>query len=230
MNTMFIFVVGFGILVFGVIIATSIFNARVGGSSQPAPWMRRVRQFQNEKENAGWRIQMIPYDDISKPMTMSLGGIVAVVPAVGIFGFLGGLALATYDHTKYESSGLMIAVLGFVVLFGGAWLKARVVRQDWDVASGRCVDRELQKIWIPRGAANAGGHWAWFWRIICEYEYLGVRYRVTPEVYWASFSSEDAALKFLEERISPNGECTLRVNPKNLLRAELMEQRSKLQF
>jgi hypothetical protein len=223
MNTMFIFVVCFGVLVFGVIIATSIFNARVGGSSQPAPWMRRVRQFQNERENAGWRIQMIPYDDTSKPMTMNLGGILSIVPAVGIMGFIGGLAMATYDEPRHVSSGLMLAVLSFVVLLGGVWLKARVVRQGWDVAPGRCVDRELQKVWIPAGV-NTGGHWGWFWRIICEYEYLGIPYRVTPEVYWASFNSEEVALKFLEERISPNGECTLRVNPKNPLRTELMDQ------
>ena len=220
MNTAFIFVVCFGVLVVGVIIATSIFNAKVGGSSQPVSWMRRVRQFQNERENAGWRIQAIPYDDTSKPMTMDSGGIVSIVPIVGVLGFLGGLAMATYDK-KYESSGLMIAVLGFVVLFGGALLKARVVRQGWDVAPGRCIDRELQKVWLPD---SSSGHWGWFWRIICEYEYLGIPYRVTPEVYWASFNSEEAALKFLEERISANGECMLHVDPKNPLRTELMDQ------
>ena len=220
---MFVFVVCFGVLALVVIIATIIFNAKVGGSSQPATWMRQVRQFQNERGNAGWRIHQIPYDDTSKPMIMNLGGIVSIVPAVGIFGFLGGLAMASYEQ-KYENSGLMVAVLSFVVLLCGIWLRARVVRQGWDVASGRCVDRELRKAWIPAGVANAGGHWGWFWRIICEYEYLGIPYRVTPEVYWASFNSEEAALKFLEERISPNGECTLRVNPKNPLRTELMDQ------
>jgi hypothetical protein len=75
MNMPFILVVGFGVLVLGVIIATTIFNAKVGGTSKPTPWMRRVRRFQNESENAGWRIQMIPYDDPSKPMTMNLSGL-----------------------------------------------------------------------------------------------------------------------------------------------------------
>jgi len=224
MNITFIFVVCFGVLVFGVIIATSIFNARVGGSSQPVPWMRRVRQFQNEKENAGWRIHLIPYDDTSKPMTLNLGGILSVLPVVGIMGFLGGLAIATYDEPKHVSSGLILAILSFVAALGGAWLKARVIRQDWDIARGRCVDRELQKVWMPTSTASTGGHWGWFWRIVCEYEYLGIPYRVTPEVYWASFNSEEAALKFLEERISQNEECTLRINPKKPLRTELMDQ------
>lgn len=229
MNIMFIFVVGFGVLFFCVVVATIIFNAKVGGSSQSAPWMRRVRQFQNEAENAGWRIQLISYEDASKPMFMSIGGILAAVPVLGGFGFIGSLALATYDHDKFKSIGVVVAVLSFVVVLGGAWVKERVVRHDWDFAPGRCVDRELQKIWIQRGPDVSGGHWGWFWRIVCEYEYLGIRYRVTPEVYWTSFSSEDAALKFLAGRISPDGKCTLRVNPKNLLRTDLMEQRSKLE-
>ena len=227
MNLPFICVVAFGILFLFVVFAGIIFNAKVGGSSQPAPWMRRFRQFQNEKANAGWRIQLIPYDDTSKPMVMSMGGILGVVPIVGAFGFIGGLAVATYDNDKYKYLGLVVAVSSLAVAFGGAWLKERRVRLDWDFAPGHCVDRELQKVWIQQGA---GGHWGWFWRIVCEYEYLGIRYRVTPEVYWASFSSEEAARKFLEERISPNGECTLRVNPKNLLRTDLIEQRSKLEY
>jgi hypothetical protein len=79
----------------------------------------------------------------------------------------------------------------------------------------------LRKVWIQ---GRRGGHWGWLWRIICQYEYLGIPYRVTPEVYWGSFTSEEAALKFLEERMSPDGGCTLRVDPKKPFRTELMDQ------
>jgi hypothetical protein len=232
MNIMFILVVCFGVLVLGIIIATIIFNAKVGGSSQPAPWMRRVRQFQNERENTGWRIQMIPYDDTSRPMTMNLSGVLAIVPAVGALGFISGLAMATYNQTKYGRSGLIITGLSFMATLCGIWLKARGERQGWDVAPGRCVDRELRKVWIPAPVGSSGGSWGWLWRIVCEYEYIGIPYHVTPEVYWANLNSEEAALKFLEERISPNGECMLRIDPKNPLRTELLDQgiKDKLLF
>lgn len=220
-NIAFISVVSFGVLVLGVIIATAIFNAKIGGRSQPAPWMRRVRRFQTETENAGWRIQMIPYGETSSPMTLNLSGVPALVPVLGALGFVCGLAMATYDEAKYQKSGLMLAGASFLAMLCGVWLKARCERQGWDVAPGRCVDRELQKVWIPSGS---GGGWGWFWRIVCEYECLGIPYRVTPEIYWVNFTSEAAARKFLEERISPNGECLLHVDPKNPLRTELFDQ------
>jgi hypothetical protein len=217
-------VVGFGVLVLGVFIATVIFNARVGGSSQPAPWMRRVRQLQNEQENAGWRIRMIPYGDTSKPMTISLGGVFAIVPVVGAFGFLGGLALATYDARRYVGPGVIVAGVSFLIMLCGVWLKARGERRGWDVALARCVDRELQQALIPSSSGHGGSTRVWMWRIVCEYEYLGIPYRVTPEVYWAGFNSEQAAQEFLQARISPSGECMLRVDPKNPLRTELLDQ------
>jgi hypothetical protein len=221
MNSMFVFVVCFGTVFLGVAIASIIFNASAARSSRPAPWMRRVRQFQDEKENAGWRIQMIPYGDTSKPMTVNVSGLLGIVPILGALGFISGLAVATYDR-KYESSGLMVAVPSIAVALCGCWLKARYQVQGWDVAPGRCVDRELRKVWLSTGMGSSGGGWGWIWRIVCQYEYLGIPYRVTPEVYWASFGSEQAALKFLEARIGSNGECMLRVNPKNPLQTELL--------
>jgi hypothetical protein len=221
MNLPFIMVVCFGVLFLGIVIAAAIFNAKVGGSSVAAPWMGRVRGFQNEVENAGWRIQVIPYDDTSKPMTLSLNGVLAMVPVAGALGFLCGLALAVYDDRQHVKAGLILAVASWGVAMGGYWLKARGERQDWDVAPGRCVDRELRKV---RLVGRGGGQWGWLWRIVCEYEYLGIPYRVTPEVYWSSFTSEEAARKFLEERISPKGECMLRLDPGNPLRTELLDQ------
>jgi hypothetical protein len=99
----------------------------------------------------------------------------------------------------------------------GYWLKNRGGRLEWDIAPARCVDRELQKVPVRGG-------WGWVWRIVCPYEYLGIPYRVTPEVYWANFTSEAAAHKFLEARISREGECMLRVDPSNPLRTELLER------
>jgi hypothetical protein len=221
MNIIFVFAVVVGILYLAVIIVGIIYNAKVGGSSQAAPWMHNLRKYQDNRQNAGWRIQMIPYDDSSKPMTPNSDGALAFVQAVGALGFIAGLVIIFYDQAKYIELGLIIAGLSFLIVLGGFWLKARSEREGWDIASGRCVDREIRKL-----LTLAGGHsgWIWVWRIVCEYDYLGIKYRVTPTVNWATFSSEKAALKFLEEKISPDGDCKLRVNPKNPLQTELFGQ------
>lgn len=220
MNPAFILVVAFGVLVVLVVVGTSIFNVMAARSSPSAPWMSRVRRFQEESANAGWRIHLIPYGDTSRPMTFDAAGVVSIVPLIGAFAFLVGIAIATYNE-KYVARGLMVGVPGLGLAFAGYWLKQRVVRRDWDVAPARCIDRELKQ------GPTAAGRPAWFWRIICEYEYLGIPYRVTPGVYWAGFNSEEAARKFLEERISADGQCTLRVDPKNPLRTELFDQSIK---
>jgi hypothetical protein len=98
------------------------------------------------------------------------------------------------------------------------WLKSRTLKRNWRVAPARCVDRELQK---TRASRLCGG-WTWIWRIVCEYEHMGAAYRVTPEVYWSSLSSEEAAQRLLAKRIAPDGGCRLRFDPANPLRTELL--------
>jgi hypothetical protein len=71
MNIMFIFSVCFGVVVLAIAIASSLFNANADAGKHAAPWMRRVRLFQNDKENTGWRIQMIPYDNPNQPKTVN---------------------------------------------------------------------------------------------------------------------------------------------------------------
>lgn len=219
---MFVFAVVVGILYLTVIITGLIYNAKVSSGSQVAPWMRRLRKYQDNRLNAGWRIQIIPYDDSSKPITPNSTGALAFVQAIGVLGFIAGLALALYDKTEYKEKGLIIASLSFLIVLVGFWLKSRSDREGWDVAYGRCVDREIRKLWTQSGGHGSG--WIWVWRIVCEHDYVGIKYRVTPTVNWATFSSEEAALKFLEEKISPADDCKLRVNPKNPLQTELFGQ------
>jgi len=222
MNIMFVLTLCFGVLCAAIVIAASIFNTKTDAISQPAPWMRRVRQFQDGHANEGWRIHLIPYDDPNQPKVADFRGVVAIIPLAGVFGFIIGACVATYGK-KHAGAGVLIAVSSLLLAFGGVWLKAHVEMQ-WDISPGRCVDRELRKILIPAVSGSSGGVWGWFCRVVCEYEYLCVPYRVTPDVSRMNFTSEADALKFLAERISPDGSCSLRVDPKNPLRTLLITQ------
>lgn len=203
-------------VVLGVVIA--IVKAKIDSNSVPSAWMGTVRQFQNQRENAAWRVKIIPWDDISRPMTIDASGLLGAVSLLGALGFFVGLGIAAYDNPKHLWPGVIVAVGSWLAALGALWLKNQMVRLDWDVAPGRCVDRELQKVPVGRGR-----QWNWCWRFVCEYEYLGIYYRVTPEMYWMGLPSEEAAHQFLAERISPDGKCLLRVDPKNPLRTQLLE-------
>jgi hypothetical protein len=221
-HPLFYFGIGFGILVIAIIIGSKVFNKKVTGSSQATPWMQNIRQFQNERENAGWRIQMIPYDDLSKPMMMQANGIAAV----GAISFALGIILMTHSHNAQNTPvinlihsgdnvvrmGLWMTVGGLFLAFFGIWFNGRKKRKDWEVVTARCVDRELRE---------AQGR-VWFWRIVCEYEYGGNKYRFTPIVYRSNFTSEGSANKFIGSRVSTAGECKLHINPKNPLQTELV--------
>src|ERR1017187_1963106 len=214
----------FGTMFVTLLVGTSVYSRKVSGSSQATPWMRTLRLSQDQHLNAGWRIQLIPYDEPSRPMTMNFSGTLPYLPLVSVLGFFIGFGMLGYDEKKYVIPGCIIMVASWLLGLCGLWLKTRRERAGWDVAPARCVDRELLKVWISLSHGSSRG---WLWRIICDYEYLGIPYRVTPNVYWMNFTSEEAAIKFLDERVSASGECTLRVNPKNPLQTELFGQSVK---
>ena len=190
---------------------------------------RKIRRFQDKQENAGWRIQMISYDDVVKPKAV-FNGVATTGAIIFIIGFIlafnavrPGQLPVRFSINHGKKIGLALVIAGLLLALFGIWFKARRKRKDWELTDARCVDRELKKIWLTDTRTGAG-FWGWFWRIICEYEYSGKAVRVTPTVYWSNFTSEPAAMKFLEERISPDGNCKLHINPKNPLQTELVGQ------
>ena len=206
--------IGLGVL---MLVARIRFNRKVRGSSQLMPRTGNPHQFQNEMANDGWRIRMIPYQEPLKTATVVTGGFGPYVSVLGVLGFVVGFALIFFDVKKYKSAGLALMIPSWLVLMSSIWFKARQDKRGWEVAEGRCLDRELRKV-------RSDGGWTWVWRIFCEYEHLGITYRVTPVINWISFFSEKGALRFLEKRISFSGQCRLRVNPKNPLQTELFGQ------
>jgi hypothetical protein len=161
----------------------------------------------------------------SKSMMTEPSGIVLFLSITGILTFLAGLSLAVCG---YQDLGLALAGAGLLAAFGSIFMnaaRAKAKRAAWPVVSARCTDRELQKKIYNDG--NDG----WSWRVVCEINFAGKNYSVTPKVHWsdagqadAPFWSEEKARHFLAQAIAPDGECKLRVNPDNPLEAELLRQ------
>ena len=205
-----------------LVIGTEVYNHQVNRSSQITPWMSGLRRYQDQQSNLGWRIQFIPYEDPSKPMIMNQNSIVSFIPVIGAIIFCIGFGTIGYDENKHLLRGATIAVTGLLALITGMWFKRRSERGGWDVAPARCLDRELRNVPL----AVRGGGSIWVWRVVCEYDWLCVKYRTTPNVHWTTFTSKEAAEKFLNQRIAENGMCMLRVNPTKPLQTELIDQRN----
>ena len=144
-----------------------------------------------------------------------------------MFVFLGGMWLFFYNAEKYQALGLKVAGAGLLAIHCAIILNAltaKAKRAGWPVGSARCVRQKLHK-----HHSYEGGD-CWLWQLVCEMNYAGRKYQVTPKVRWSdvgqsesSFSTEAKAQKFIGESISPSGACKIPVDPKNPLEAELLQ-------
>jgi len=171
-------------------------------------WQNELRRYQNEQENAGWRIKIIPFDNSTQPLVVFNG-----LAFLGAIGFCAGLLIFFIGHTLV---GLKIAVGSWAFGLFGIYLKNRQQKSGWKIVIGICIDRELRKLTIADG-----GH-GWYWRVLCEYEDAGEKYQVTPNVQWMNCLSEAGAQKFIKKRIAPDNSCRLQINRKNPRQAKLL--------
>ncbi|MGD0651390.1 MAG: hypothetical protein ABSA97_09685 [Verrucomicrobiia bacterium] len=168
-------------------------------------------------------------DTKPKPMMSETYRLVFWLSAAGVFAFLLGLVLVALPELGHLNFGVALTGGGFLALVGSTFLNAVVAkakRAAWPVVSARCTERQLQMkaFWSDSGPVDG-----WLWRVVCEINYGGKHYVVSPRVHWsdsgqvdAPFWSEEKAHQFVSQRISSNGECKLRVNPNNPLEAELL--------
>jgi hypothetical protein len=165
----------------------------------------------------------------ANPMMTETSGIVPYLALGGVLGFLTGLGLVGSGGHKYQALGLALAGGGFTATCGSILLnaaRAKAKKAVWPVVSARCTDQKLRKI----AFTSHDGAWDdWRWSLVCEINYAGKNYRVTPKVRWSDatqgetpFRSEAEARQFIAQTITSSGECKLRVNPDNPLESELL--------
>ena len=165
----------------------------------------RLRKFQDESANVGWRIHLIPFDDSSKPMMIQTNW----YALIGAIVFVGGCGLY---FRKHDINYIYIAAAGLLFAFVGLWFVARNKRRGWVKIEVECVDREIKKSFSNKG-------YTWAFRLVCKFNYDNKNYSVTP-IFWRTFGSENSIKKFLASKIHGDGRCFLYVNPKNPLQTD----------
>jgi len=177
--------------------------------NEKKPQKSTLRSYQDQAANAGWRIQLIPYDDPLKPKMMetnwgALAG--AVVFCLGCLGILPGAKSLGWIFWAYVAGGCGFALIS--LLLGG-----RVRRRGWLRIKAVFLDQECN--------TDSDSEEGAYFRLRCRFELQGNTYTVTPANFWRSFTSEAALHRFLTKTIGDDGMCWLRVNPQNPLQTEL---------
>jgi hypothetical protein len=171
----------------------------------------------------------LTHRDRPKPMLTESCRLVFWLVVPGLFACLSGMALMVLPHRGHENFGGVLAGAGFLLMLGGTFLNVAVAktrRKAWPVVAAQCTYQQLQ---IRQYSGEGGPRDGWLWQVVCEIKYGGKHYTVSPKVHWsdlgqvdAPFWSEAKARQFISRKISPKGECQLRLNPDNPLEAELL--------
>jgi RNA polymerase sigma factor (sigma-70 family) len=116
----------------------------------------------------------------------------------------------------------IVFVGGWVIGVTGTYLCARKARKGWLLADARCIKQMVKR--VATSGAGGGGSSGFSAIIVCEYEYAGVKYRVTPKitaVAIVSFPTAGTVERYLRKKIAPDGTCKLHFNPGNPLQTTL---------
>jgi hypothetical protein len=182
----------------------------------------KFRALQDDVSDARWRITLISPAPDGKPATTRLENWAGLLAVISILGFPIGAGLAFYrkGHSESPLMGCVIAVSSWAICLAALALKNDLKKKRWIYVAATCIDTE-----IASSKCNLDA--TWNIRILCNIVRDGVTTPCTPTVHGRSFESEAAAQNFLKFKISPNGACTLRVNPQNMREANLSEPRFK---
>ena len=172
----------------------------------------QLRVLQDHLANEGWRIQLIPFDDPSRPMMIKTNPFALIGALVFVVCLVLGIVTKNKNYAYAALGGFAFALLA--MLFA-----ARGKRRAWKKIAAQCVDREIREAHTPMSNNDPGGP-VWVFRLLCKFSYAGMVYTVTPE-FWRSFATEHGIKEFLNKEIRSDGGCFLYVNPQNPLETEL---------
>jgi hypothetical protein len=178
---------------------------------------RKLRKIQDTIRNSGWRIQHIPWQPEGRlEYHIPKDGITWALVVSGFVCFFGPILLLGRGFSAWMVISLM--VFGLVLLFASRFSFGRNLFYAFEAVEAACIDREILEVEDPDSIGSFNNNTFWVPRILCEFDYQGRRYRVTPIIVKiVAFNSEEGAKNFLDDKIDSKGKCTLWVNPKNPL-------------
>jgi hypothetical protein len=161
------------------------------------------------------------YDDDSFNTNFKLAGFVFFIPLLGVLVMVAAWICMFQRVGGWKAPVIFLA--GMVLAVIGKYLTVRKVRNGWLLTDALCIKHVMK--YVATGGGGAGGGGGYTCILICEYEYAGIKYRVTPRVTPVAIVTLPAKVAewHLKRRISPGGTCKLHFNPDNPLEATLYD-------
>jgi len=186
---------------------------------------KKLRHLQDNLRNAGWRIQHIPWQPEGKLEVYGPSSALQwLLILAGFGGFLGGIPLIS-NRVVSTPVGIGIMLGGLLLLFLSRFATGYRLYRHYVRVEAKCIDREVLEYEDPDSAGSLTKNTFWAPRILCEYRYNGQTYRVTPIIVkTVAFNTESRVHKFLDDRIDPDGNCTLWINPETPLQTFLHQK------
>ena len=174
-----------------------------------------LKKWQDTARDAGWRIKFIAWQDrlemvYNTPFTIftGFGGALlffASITLVMVKGF------PTW-YLGFAGFGIFMGIMG---RFYAAWHKYH----RWPSVTAQVLDKEIRDFQVPK-KGMVGMRTIWSFRVLCEFNYQGRTYQVTPiTTNIMDFRSKSALEKYLEETITLSQTCTIWINPDNVLQS-----------
>jgi hypothetical protein len=157
------------------------------------------------------------------PMESQKNWVAAILALAGISAFLSGMWLLVQGGDQqlgFKLAGGGMAAAAASIAINSVTARSR--RNSWPTVQARCVERILQTQY-DEGAMR------WTWHLLCDFSFEGKAYHIAPKIGWsdigqcqAYFSSEAKAKAYIDQMISGNGSCVIRINPQDPQDAELL--------
>jgi hypothetical protein len=173
-----------------------------------------IRSLQDRRRNAGWRIRWVAGRETGprRPWVRSRTAAMAAILAAAGVALHGAIALIGIAPMWTFALTAGLCSVPIVCL----WIAVRQYGRRWVAVRGICIDHEIRKVRRPRSRPAGGGAYRWEYRLLCEFELGGRRFRTTPQTRDdARLTSKHAITGYIDTQLAADGSCRLWVDRQN---------------
>ena len=176
-----------------------------------------IKEFQDSSRDAGWRINTINFrkDGETEKLYETSP---PIIRTISNFSLLIVVIFLLWKYSGGPEWCNTLIIVSFISVIVCTILSNIMTCYNFVAVKAICIDKEIKD--YKSYGHKTGSHTHFTFRTLCEFEFEGNTYKVTPENQkMFTLNSENQVQKYLKKYINGKGECILMVNPNNPLQA-----------